>query len=108
MSPLGIGLILAYVTLAAAGLVKTRLLEAMVVRPFREVLPLMLRGFWDVYPGRFWPGPLKILGYPMTVVFLLVVACLFTVFHAVLVVAISPKLVWWLFERRPPVTGAPA
>ena len=108
MSPLSVGLIVAYGALAVAGLFKTRLIKPMVVLPFGEVLPQMLRGFWDVYPGRFWPGPLKILGYPMTFLFLLIVACLFTVFHIVLVVALSPRLVWWLFEWRPPVSGAPA
>jgi hypothetical protein len=108
MSALVVGLSATYAGLAIAGLMRTRLLEVMVLQPFRELLPMMIKGFWDVYPGRFWPGPLKLLGYPLTLAFLATVAILFTLFQVFLVVAISPKLIWWLFRWRPPVQGAPA
>ncbi len=69
---------------------------------------MMLKGFWGVYPGRFWPGPLKLVGYPLTLLFLLLVTSFFIVWQALLVAILSPKLVWWLFQRRPPASGAPA
>jgi hypothetical protein len=80
----------------------------MLIQPFREILPEMLRGFWEVYPGRFCWGPLKLIGYPATFGFLLTVAVFFSVFHLLMLVLMSPKLIWWLFTWRPGVGGAAA
>jgi len=58
-----------------------------------------MRGFWDVYPGRKVPGPLKVIGYPLTLIFLVTVATAWIVFQLLMLLAISPKAIWWAVRR---------
>jgi hypothetical protein len=70
-----------YIVIACIALVKTHVLRIVWLQPLREFLPMMIKGFWEVYPGRFWPGPLKLLGYPLTVLFIGMVVAVFVAFQ---------------------------
>jgi hypothetical protein len=88
-----------YIVVAVGALVVTGILGVFWRNSFVDVFPMMIKGFWDVYPGRKWPGPLKVIGYPMTVVFLITVATIFVAFQLLLLLAISPKAIWWAAQR---------
>jgi hypothetical protein len=88
-----------YIVVAVAALGVTRILSVFWRNVFLDVFPMMIKGFWDVYPGRKWPGPLKVIGYPTTIVFLLTVAMIFISFDLLMLLAISPKAIWWAAQR---------
>ena len=94
MSPLAIGALVAYLVLAVGGFMVTGILPALWKYSFREVFPEMLKGFWNVYPGRHWPGILKVIGIPMTFLFLATVAIAFIAFHVLMVAVASPVAAW--------------
>src|SRR6266487_3707042 len=70
-----------YLLSAVAALCVTDLLRFFWKEIFLKMFPMMIKDFSKVYPGRKWWGPLKIIGYPMTVVFLVTVATIFIAFE---------------------------
>jgi hypothetical protein len=99
MSPIAVIALVVYSALAVGGLIVTGIVPAMWRYSFRDVFPEMLKGFWDVYPGRRWPGLLKVIGLPMTFVFLALVAAAFVLFHVLMLIVASPVAAWRFVER---------
>jgi hypothetical protein len=95
MKPLALIALLFYSGLALGGYLVSGVLQALVKNAL-SAFPKVIAGAWSVYPARNWPGVLKVVGYPLTLVFLVTVATAFVLFHIFVVVALSPMAVWRL------------
>jgi hypothetical protein len=97
----------AYLGLALAGYLRTHLLQAFWRSAVQEMFPEIMKNLWDVYPGRRWPGPLKIVGIPMAAIFVLTMGILLLLAYLTTFLVLSPRAVWCLLKNRKPKGPGP-